>query len=306
MSINHDRIVTRPGEVVGATSPGRSETREGYDSTDTAEAASFLTRRRFVLGAAGAGLLFLTGGGAYLATRSGGDTTEETNPNVNQNGPETGPVFEKNLALNHMVRPETLDAPTFDGVIENMGLAIQYAVNNGDTELLRRLIPGGQAGVLQPGQFELRAAFIKGYRGSSRGTMNDDPNNPNDTRYYPWGFTMTLVEQLSHVGSDPQAAETTKLLAKVRVTMGDVPPLVTMQTVENTVEPQKTFEVDIELTRFARYEDGRFVELPDIDGTTGRGWGLANMSQMYPVPTFMTGAHLPDSFTEVPPLYQKS
>ena len=307
MAIDHhsDHIVARPGEVVGATDPGRPETREGHNNTGREGLARLLTRRRLLFGAAGAGALFLTGGtGAYLATRDGDAAAMQTDEHVNQNGPETGPVFEKDLALNQMKLPETLDAPTFGVVTENLGLAIQYAVNNNDPDLLRRLIPGGHLNALQPGQFELRAAFLEGYRESSRGTMNDDPNNPNDTRYYPWGFDIELIELLNRKKDEPTDERVTGFIGKVRIRMGDLPPLTTMQSTDARVEPPKEFEAEAAFTRIAKLnKDGTYNILPDLDGT-GRGWGLANISQMYPVPKFMTGSHLPGGFTEVPDLYK--
>ena len=303
------RIVAHPEQVVGATGSGRPETREGHDSMSDAELARFRARRRFLRGAVGAGALFFVGGvgaaAAAILRDDGGQTGEQANQNPNTN---TGPAFEKDLALRHMAMPETLDPPTFEAAVGNLGQAIQYAVNNGDVETLRRLIPGGQAGVLQPGQFELRAAFIEGYRKSSVGTANDNPNNPNDTRYYPWGFRMELIEPLSRVGANPTDPEVTNFTAKVRIVMGDLPPLVTGGESTAALEPQKEFEADVELTRFSGYnlQTGRFEELPNINGQPGRGWGLANVSQMYPVPSVMTGQNLPKEFTEVPPLYVKS
>lgn len=305
---HHDDLVTRPGEVVDATIPEQSETREGHHSTGHEALASFIASRRLVLRFAGAGALVLAGAGTvYGLTRGGeGDTVTPTTTDTDHaSGPETGPAFEKELTLNQMKLPETLDAVSYGGVVANLGLAIQYAVNNGDAELIRRLIPGGHINSLQPGQFELRAAFLEGYRKSSEGTMNDDDNNPNNTKYYPWGFKMELIEMLNRKGEKPTDKDVTGFIARVRIVMGDLPPLTTEQITTANVERVHDFEVEAAFTRIAKInKDGTYAILPDLGGK-GRGWGLANTDQMYPVPKLME-EYLPKGFDEVPDLYKKS
>jgi|GEM_PF-6909510 len=310
MAVDHhsDNLVAHPGEVVGATIPGQPETREGHDSTSREMLARLVTRRRLLFGAAGAGALFLAIGGGYIATREEQETakpTDKTAKNENQSGPETGPAFEKDLTLKTMQLPETLDADTFAGIVRNLGLAIQYAINMNDLELIQRLIPGGNINALQPGQFELRAAFLQGYRDSSRGTMNDDPNNPNNTRYYPWGFQLEIVQLVNRLHEHPSEDQVTSFIARIRVRMGDLPPLTTLDSTNARVEPPKDFEVEAAFTRIDKLNrDGTNHIVTDLDGT-GRGWALANVSQMYPVPKFMSD-NLPEGFTEVPDLYKKS
>jgi hypothetical protein len=103
---------------------------------------------------------------------------------------------------------------------------------------------------------------------------------------------------------DPTDPNVTGFIAKIQVSMGDLPPLVTMQETDARVEPPKVFVAEAAFTRIAKINpDGTSNILTDIDGG-GRGWGLGNTSQMYPVPKFMTGSHLPEGFAEVPDLYK--
>lgn len=320
MAIDHhagDHIVTAPGEVVGATNPGQSETREGHHSTHEAEPAR-LKRRRFLRAAAGASALFLVGGLSYALTRE----DESPRPNhsaVAGSAPEAVPSYEafeaKDLTMNQMRVPETLDPPTFGEMVTNVGRAIEYGVNKGDTKLIRHLIPGGitgETGTLQPGQFELRAAFIRGFRESSQGTGNDNPANPQNERYYAWGFKTELVKPISHLKSEPKNVNS--FTGLVRITIGDLPPLPTLTTNELGMEPARTFEAEAEFTRYALHEDGSAKELPNISGdegggweiAKGTGWGLASVTKMYPIPTIMSANHQDLGFNKVPELFKES
>lgn len=323
MALDHhrgDHLVTNPGEVVGATVPGQSETREGYNTTAQAELARFNSRRKFIRIAAGASALFLfAGAGVYAAHARGEKPAAVSSPNAAPITPEATPSYEafetKDLTMNRMTLPETLDPNTFSDVVANMGKAIEYAVNTGDIELIRRLIPGhltGTTGTLQPGQFELRAAFIEGFRQSSQGTATDNPDNPQDPRYYPWGFKMELIGEPDYLGATVQDAS--KFTGLVRITMGDLPPLPSLSTNEQFIEPPQVLEVQTEFTRYVLHENGNGEDLLDItpDGEGGwkaqnnTGWGLASVEKLYPVPPIMTGNNLPKGFTEVPPLFKQS
>ena len=300
---HHRRIVASPGEATPAAHPGLPETREDHDSMGERRPARLLARRRFLLGAAGAtGLaLAVAAGGRLLLGRDDNQEHRGSAPPAAPPSPETA-SFKENLTLERMQMPETLDAPTFDEVVANLGQAIQYAVNHNDPETIRRLIPGKQAGVLQPGQFEFRADFIQGYRASSAGTVNDNPNDPNDARYYPWGFKVELLEMLNQQDKNPTDPDVVHFIARARITMGDLPPLVT-QTHQDLppIEPPRTFDAEIELTRYGGLtKGGDYIHLPNINGQPGRGWGLSNVSQMYPVPSIMNMQG-----EEIPPLYQR-
>jgi hypothetical protein len=319
MAIDHhrgDHIVTAPGEVVGATNPGQSETREGHDTTHEAGPAR-LKKKLFLRAAAGATALFLVGGVGYAMSR-GGEAPRANNTATAGPAPEAAPRYEafetKDLTMNQMSVPETLDPPAFSEMVQNVGQAIEYAVNKGDIELIRRLIPGGitgETGTLQPGQFELRAAFIKGFRESSQGTGNDIPENPQNERYYAWGFDMELVTPISHLHSEPKNVNS--FTGVVRITMGDLPPLPTLTTNELNMEPPHTFEVEAEFTRYALTEDGTSKSLANLGGTTkgwealkGEGWGLASVGKLYPIPDIMAAHYKDYGFTEVPPLFKES
>jgi hypothetical protein len=322
MAIDHrggEHIVAHPGEVVGATDPGQPETREGHDSTTSAELARHASRRRFLQLATGASALFLVGGGGlvFAATRNNGETNSHapTHPNVASPTPEALRAFENNLTMNTMALPESLNADTFPDITANIAEAIQYAVNKGDAPLLRRLIPGGltgTTGTLQPGQFELRAAFIKGFRGSSQGTIKDNPDDPQNERYYAWGFKMELLEPISHLHAKP--GDVTSFRALVRITMGDLPPLPTLTTNELGMEPPKTLDVEVELTRYAINNAGEQRNLHNIvpagnggwKETKEKGWALASVGQMYAIPDIMARNHADHGFTQVPELFKKS
>jgi hypothetical protein len=295
-------VVAHPGEVAPTTSPGQPETREGHDTTREQSRAR-LTRRRLILGGGAAGLVLVTSGWGlidYLRRDSQAATQEPGLPL-----PERTPgLDQEKLTLRRITRPETLSPPTFAEAVANVGQAIQYAVNYNDAALLGQVIPGGQAGMLQPGQFALRADFIEGYRASSTGTMNDDPDDPRDTRYYPWGFTMTLVDMPPGM-REPVDEGLITFSAHAQVTIGDLPPLVNGNP-HVVIEPPQTFTAEVALTRIRGLtRDGNYDFLPNIDGTPGRGWGLANISKMYPVPKAMTGQNLPRGYSEVPELFEQ-
>jgi hypothetical protein len=319
MAIDHhrgDHIVTAPGEVVGATNPGQSETREGHDTTREAGPAR-LKNKLFLRAAAGAGALFLVAGG-YAVLR-GNESPGPRPASVAGASPEAAPTYEafeaKDLTINQMRMPETLDPPTFGEMVTNVGKAIEYGVNKGDAKLIRHVIPGeitGETGTLQPGQFELRAAFVKGFRDSSGGTGNDNPKNPQNERYYAWGFKMDLVKPISHTVSKPKNVNS--FTGLVRITMGDLPPLPTLTTNELAMEPQRTFEVEAEFTRYVIHENGTADELPNLGAAEGEGWktkagagwGLASVSTMYPIPNNMASSYAEHGFDEVPELFKES
>lgn len=316
----HDHIVANPENVVGATGSGLPETREGHDSTQETWLAR-LRKKRYLHAAAGATALVLFSGAAYALTR-GEDAPARPNHSTAVGGaaptPEASPsrAFEtKDLTINQMSVPETLDPPTFAEMVTNVGKSIEYAVNKGDAELVRRLIPGGltgKTGTLQPGQFELRGSFIKGFRESSEGTGNDNPDDPQNERYYAWGFSMDLVEPISHFNSEPKNVNS--FTGLVRITMGDLPPLDTLTTNELNMEPPHTLEVEAEFTRYATDENGTRKALPNIGGTAnggwkelkGEGWALASVGQLYPIPEIMAANHKHHGFEELPELFKES
>lgn len=310
----HDRIVANPGEVVGATIPGQPETREGHNNTHEVGSARLATRRNFLRALAGAGALVLAGGAAALVMDS-----DERVPAITSTAEIPAnpyPAFEaKDLTMNNLKMPETLDKKTYAEIISAMGEAIQYAVNSGDRTLIRRLIPGGLTGTegtIQPGQFELRAAFIKGFRETAGGTGNDHPDDPQNQRYYTWGFSMQSLDVPHPLDSPPE--HVTGYSGLVRITMGDLPPLPTLTHNELNMEPPQTFDATIELTRYAIDDAGNSSVTPNIISTAAggwevtedKGWAFASIDKMYPIPSIMAANYESFGFTETPPLFKQS
>ena len=309
MSLRHLHRPTGGGEaypeaVTSISAPEPPQTRKENDTTERITH----TRRRVILALLGAGGLVATSGaGAALVHYLDQDQPSDSQPDTGGTKPETGPAFEKDLTLATIKLPETLTPPTFAELFANVGQAIQYDVNYGRPDDLAHLIPGGRWGELQPGQFQLRADFLQGYRQSSQGTAADRPDNPEDPRYYAWGFSIKMLEQLTAIGSSPQDPKLLDVAAQVQITIGDLPSLVTQtaRPLTDIVEPRSHFTTNLRLTRVMGVAGDNYVYIPNMPGQDGYGWGIAAVDNMQEVPSIMKGANLPPQFPTVPPLWAK-
>jgi hypothetical protein len=214
------------------------------------------------------------------------------------------PLAPESLTLNSIKMPETLDPAEFEAVVANLGMAVQFAVNNNAQAELTRYIPGAETGVLMPEPFQLRAAFIDGLRHATPGAV-DDINAP---RYYPWGFSMEMVSLVTAGGFDnPQDPNLHRFIAQVRLRMGDLPPSVHSEALPPQIEHPQDYVTNVTFTRWQGHldENEQYAPLPNLPGQPGHGWGISNVHQMYPIPSIMTGANLPLSFQAqgVPPIF---
>lgn len=307
MATDHLRYPTGTGEAAPTTHPRHtSETRNEDHNTPEADGTiATLSRRRFFMVIGGGLAVAAVGGGVgvrYVFREAFEPQDSFTPPVAPPNVAERRePLPAEDLTLNTIRMPETLNPATFIGVVENVGNAIQFAVNHNDQDALGKYIPGGSTGVLMPGQFQLRAAFIDGLRHATPGEV-DDINAP---RYYPWGFSMDMMEQVTGHGYDPRDPNLQKFIAKVKLRMGDLPPSVASPALPPRLEEPHEYITNVTFTRRQGELDanGNYVLLPNLEGQPGYGWGISNVTQMYPVPPIMTGVNLPKSFDTVPPVF---
>lgn len=302
---------TRTGEAAPTTYPlPTSETRDFDDTTrGGSETITNLGRRRLLVAMSGGLAVALTGGGLAVARYVFRDEDatpppDRAVPPVAPSAVEARPISPEDLTLSTIRMPETLNPPTFKEVVENAGEAVQFAVNHNAQAELARYIPGGETGVLLPDQFQLRASFIDGYRH----VLPGDPSDPTALQHYAWGFSLTFQELVTGEGFDPQDERGIhKFVARVRVRMGDLPPLVNSDHAGVELERPQDFETTVTMTRWQGYLDAnqQYQPLPNLPGQPGHGWGISNMGQMYPVPPFMTGVNLPKGFSSVPPIYNQ-
>jgi len=297
MSMLH-RHGAASSEVVTSISTSESQrTREENDSTERATH----TRRRFLLSLMGAGGLVAVGGvGALVWPR--GSTPDSEGATAVQSA--AAPNFLDKLTINTIKMPETTNPKTFAQVFANVGQAIQYEVNHGQADKIPNLIPGGRWGVLQPGQFQLRADWLHNYHTTSLGTVMDRPDDPLDPRYYAWGFSIEMLKQLTGKGNHPQDPHTLNVSALVRVTIGDLPPLTTQarRPLDSIVEPHTVIETNMLLTRVKGMAGSNYVYVDDVNGKEGHGWAIAGVDKMQELPDIMA-SNLPPQFTNVPPLF---
>lgn len=310
----------RPGEAdprmqAPTQIPGSPETREGNNITRP----HGTTRRTLLFGGLAALGVGVVGGGLGLAEvlkpHGGNQQSSQANRNADTGATEKAPgdfdtvrpVFGEELRLDQIVPPASLDAPTFGQIAANVGQYLQYCVNNDrptgpntDPNGIDRVIPGGSVGILLPGQFELRAAFIHGYR-AYEGTS--DMNNPDNPRNYAWGFTIKLLEQTSNVGANP--ADVNDFSGRIQVVIGDYRPTLAGGTASWHLEKPQAYETDATFTRLSKQDGWTPSYIPDLSGSNSRsGWGIARMDAPE-IPSTMT-RDLTRGFDSIPPLFSGS
>lgn len=298
----HEHGAAAPEAVTSnLASEATQRTREGYDSTGP----NTHTRRRFLRTLLGAGGLVAAGGGvlAVVDVLARPESTAD-NEGATAVRSAAAPNFLDDLTLNQLRMPETINPATFAQVFANVGQAVQFEVNHGLAYQLPNLIPGGRFGLLQPEQFQYRADWIAAYRTSSEGTMMDRPDNPLDPRYYAWGFSIEMLEQLDAIGVHSQDPHALNVSARVRVTIGDLPPVTTMteRPRMDSIEPHNQFETNMLLTRVKGMAGSNYVYVNDVNGHEGYGWAIASADNMQQLPSIMR-EHLPKEFQSVPELF---
>lgn len=300
MSILHRHGAANPEAVTSISTPESQRTRKENGSTEH----DTHTRRKFLFALMGAGGLVAAGGAAGALLWPRGDTTDDEGATAVRSA--AAPNFLNELTLNTIKMPETINPATFAEVFTNVGKAIQYEVNNGQADKLPNLIPGSQWGVLQPGQFQLRADWLHNYRTTSIGTMMDRPNDPLDPRYYAWGFSIEMLEQLTAKDAKPRDPHTLNVSARVRINIGDLSPLTTQaeRPLDSIVEPHTQFETNMLLTRVKGMSGDNYNYVDDVNGHKGYGWAIAAVDKMQELPDIMA-SNLPPQFTDVPPLFAK-
>lgn len=299
MSILHRHGAANTEAVTSNSAPESQRTREENDSTDHITH----TRRNFLITLMGAGGLAVAGGAGALLWPRGETTNDEGATAIRSSA---APNFLDELTINTIKMPETLNPKTFAEVFTNVGQAIQYEVNHGQADQIPNLIPGGQWGVLQPGQFQLRADWLHNYHTTSEGTVMDRPDDPLDPRYYAWGFSIEMLEQLTGKGNHPQDPHTLNVSARVRVSIGDLPPLTTQdrRPLDSIVEPRTVIETNMLLTRVKGMAGDNYNYVDNLPGQKGPGWAIAAVDKMQALPDIMA-SNLPPQFTDVPPLFAK-
>lgn len=297
------------------TTEEQSETREGNDSIPEPDSARTLSRRgflrgssRFVIALVAAGAV---GGTGVWATH--GENTARTEESPTQ--PEASATTERQpiamestslYAMQHS-KPETLNAPTFEGVVDSLQDALNYAVATNDTEMLKRLIPGPPHGNLLADQFMYRAAFYEMIR-NNRGSTEPDPSNPNDNMFTTWGCSMEVINVETTPGTpEPNAPNARRFYATVRMQTGDQPAIVGGEQPYNPFERGAPFETKLEIARQGELGTagswGR-AEFTDINGEPKtKGWAIISATQMAQIPPFMA-QHQPKGWEGVvPPPY---
>jgi hypothetical protein len=240
------------------------------------------------------GLVAAAGTGLVYALNQGGNTADSEGAIATQAA--ASPNFLDKLTLNTLKLPETTNPPTFEEAFANVGQALQYYMNFGNAAAIPNIMPGGRFGNIDPELFERVAVSLTGMRKSPIGTANDHPEDPYDLRYYALGFSIEMLEQLNAIGADPRDPKLLEVAAKVRVTIGDLPPITTLseRPKMNQFVGPTSFETNMSLTRVVGVAGDNYVFADDVDGQGGIGWAMGRADQwITELPPYIADVPLP-------------
>lgn len=300
-----------PGEATPITAPGEEpETRNFDDSTSEAERARTILRRRLLIGLGGmaaaiATLAWFQGKNDFSQINNMQATADEAKRR-NSPTPEKPPIPIELTSLYKYqhCKPETLNAPTFEGVAGNVFNGLQYGMAANDQAILKQLIPGPPAGDLLPDQLMFRASFYEILR---RAGPITDYSNPHSDRY-----RCDVASIVSYEGLEWSDAATpfdsTIFKLKVQMTIQEALPLADNSLpLRGEYERCKPFPTTLTFSRYggllnASTRDRQ--EFPDITGE-GRGWALLNATSWAPISDNILAQDIrrPPEFPENPPIW---